>query len=61
MAGLGQTRQEAKGLAKEVQHGRWLVSLKHTDPSRAAQDLRGAGAIDVRAQSSQNQPLKNEA
>lgn len=61
MAGLGQTRQGAKGLAKEVQQGYWLVSLKHTDPNRAATDLRGAGAIDVRAQSAQARPLKSEA
>jgi hypothetical protein len=61
MTGLGQTRQEAKGLAKEVQHGRWLVSLYHTDPSQAAQQLRDAGAIDVLTQSPQAQPLKSEA
>ena len=61
MTGLGQTRQEAKGLAKEVQQGYWLVSLRNADPSRAAQDLRGAGAIDVRAQSAQARPLKSEA
>ncbi|MBC8078116.1 MAG: hypothetical protein H7Y32_18710 [Chloroflexales bacterium] len=61
MTGLGQTRQEAKGLAKEVQQGYWLVSLRHTDPNRAAQDLRGAGAIDVRAQSGEARALKSEA
>jgi hypothetical protein len=61
MSGLGQTRQEAKGLAKEVQHGRWLVSLHHTDPSQAAQELRSAGAIDVIAQSAQGRALKGEA
>jgi hypothetical protein len=61
MAGLGQTRQEAKGLAKEVQHGRWLVSLHHTDPNRAREELRQAGALEVRAQSPQAQTLKSEA
>lgn len=61
MAGLGQTRQEVKGLAKEVQQGYWLVSLSHTDEARATQDLRGAGAIDVRAQSNQARALKSEA
>lgn len=61
MSGLGQTRQEAKGLAKEVQHGRWLVSLHHADANQAAQQLRDAGAIDVLVQSTQSRPLKSEA
>jgi hypothetical protein len=60
MAGLSQVRQEAKGLAHEVEAGAWLVSLRHHDPAIAAADLRAAGAIDMRVQTPEPQPLNEE-
>jgi uncharacterized membrane protein len=61
MSGLGMTRQEAKGLAKRVEQGAWLVSLQHTNSRSAADDMRRSGALDIRIQSPKLEPFKSEA
>lgn len=61
MSGLSITKQEAKGLAHNVEAGQWLVSLRSSDPHRAATDLRSAGAMDVREQTAEPEAFKREA
>lgn len=61
MAGLGQARQETKGLEKAVEAGRWLISIDHPDANAARAALQQAGAVHMRVQTPENQPVKPKA
>lgn len=61
MIGLGFARQETKGLEKAVEGGRWVVSLRHSDPTAARQALQAAGATTVTMQTSEVETIKQNA
>lgn len=58
MAGLNQAHQTTKGLEKAVESGRWLVSLEHHDVNAARGALQKVGAVDMRVQSPESEPVK---
>jgi predicted lipid-binding transport protein (Tim44 family) len=61
MGGLGQARQETKGLEKQLDVGRWLVSLNHPDTEAARAALQKVGADDLRVQTPTPRPVKSGA
>lgn len=61
MGGLGQARQETKGLEKQVDMGRWLVSIDHPDAEAARAALHKVGAEDLRVQTPTPRPVKSGA
>jgi hypothetical protein len=58
MTGLGIAREGTVGLAKQVEAGRWLLSVDHMDSERARAALKEAGAIELRVQSDEAVAMK---
>jgi|GEM_PF-1922796 hypothetical protein len=58
MSGLGMTREGTVGLIKQVEAGRWLLSIENADIEQARTALKQAGALELRVQSDKPEPIQ---